>query len=125
MHRRLPWVLVFFLIALPATAPAAEEESVSVHTAWSADRARPGDSVTLELSSTDVTHGISIDGYNLAVTAEPGQSQSLTFTADRPGAIPLAGGRALQTPFGTFYAPNLTPDKIISTGMEAAVIVSG
>ena len=56
MHRRLLWVLVFFLIALPAaaqapalpaTAPAAEEESVSVHTAWSADRARPGDSVTL------------------------------------------------------------------------------
>lgn len=54
MHRRLPWVLVFFLIALPAAAqapalpaPAAEEASVSVHTAWSADRARPGDAVTL------------------------------------------------------------------------------
>jgi mono/diheme cytochrome c family protein len=23
---------------------------------------------------------------------------------------PLAGGRALQTPFGTFYSPNITPD---------------
>lgn len=31
-------------------------------------------------------------------------------TADRPDAVPLAGGRALETPFGTFYAPNLTPD---------------
>ncbi|MEZ5564721.1 MAG: cytochrome c [Gammaproteobacteria bacterium] len=31
-------------------------------------------------------------------------------TADKPGAIPLAGGRALDTPFGTFYSPNLTPD---------------
>lgn len=31
-------------------------------------------------------------------------------TADEPGAPPLAGGRALPTPFGTFYPPNLTPD---------------
>lgn len=31
-------------------------------------------------------------------------------TADRPGAVPFAGGRALPTPFGTFYAPNITPD---------------
>jgi mono/diheme cytochrome c family protein len=36
-------------------------------------------------------------------------------TADRPDAIPLAGGRALETPFGTFHAPNLTPDP--STGL--------
>jgi mono/diheme cytochrome c family protein len=25
------------------------------------------------------------------------------------GAVPYAGGRALKTPFGTFYGPNLTP----------------
>lgn len=31
-------------------------------------------------------------------------------TADQPGAAPFAGGRALKTPFGTFYAPNITPD---------------
>ncbi len=31
-------------------------------------------------------------------------------TADRPGAVPLAGGRAIKTAFGTFYTPNLTPD---------------
>lgn len=31
-------------------------------------------------------------------------------TADRPDAIPLAGGRAIKTPYGTFHAPNLTPD---------------
>jgi len=36
-------------------------------------------------------------------------------TADRPDAVPLAGGRALETAFGTFYAPNLTPDR--STGI--------
>jgi mono/diheme cytochrome c family protein len=27
-----------------------------------------------------------------------------------PGGAPFAGGRALQTPFGTFYSPNITPD---------------
>jgi mono/diheme cytochrome c family protein len=27
-----------------------------------------------------------------------------------PGGAPFAGGRALATPFGTFYTPNITPD---------------
>lgn len=27
-----------------------------------------------------------------------------------PGGAPFAGGRALATPFGTFYSPNITPD---------------
>src|SRR5690554_6945980 len=31
-------------------------------------------------------------------------------TAEDADAVPLAGGRALETPFGTFYGPNITPD---------------
>jgi len=31
-------------------------------------------------------------------------------TEDKPGAVPFAGGRALATPFGTFYGTNITPD---------------
>jgi mono/diheme cytochrome c family protein len=31
-------------------------------------------------------------------------------TETREGAQPYAGGRALKTPFGTFYGPNITPD---------------
>jgi mono/diheme cytochrome c family protein len=31
-------------------------------------------------------------------------------TADTKDAVPFAGGRALKTPFGTFYGPNITPD---------------
>jgi len=27
-----------------------------------------------------------------------------------PSGLPFAGGRALTTPFGTFYSPNITPD---------------
>src|SRR5690348_15375020 len=30
-------------------------------------------------------------------------------TEAREGAVPYAGGRALKTPFGTFYGPNITP----------------
>jgi len=31
-------------------------------------------------------------------------------TEEKKGARPFAGGRALKTPFGTFYGPNITPD---------------
>lgn len=37
-------------------------------------------------------------------------------TADRPDAVPLAGGRRLETPFGIFYSPNLRPDRKTGTG---------
>ena len=30
-------------------------------------------------------------------------------TEERKDAVPYAGGRALKTPFGTFYGPNITP----------------
>jgi len=31
-------------------------------------------------------------------------------TADDDDAVALSGGHALETPFGTFYSPNITPD---------------
>ncbi len=31
-------------------------------------------------------------------------------TEERDDALPLAGGRAMESPFGTFYSPNITPD---------------
>lgn len=46
-----------------------------------------GDRVTLELAATDVVHGLYLDGYDLNVTADPGQPASFTFIADRPGAF--------------------------------------
>lgn len=49
----------------------------------------PGDKVTIELVSTDVVHGLYVDGYNVNVTADPGQSTTLSFVADRPGTFRL------------------------------------
>jgi mono/diheme cytochrome c family protein len=37
-------------------------------------------------------------------------------TEDVPEAVPLAGGYALKSPFGTFYSPNITPDKDTGIG---------
>jgi len=48
-----------------------------------------GDHVTIELISTDVAHGLYIDGYGLKVVAEPGQSASLDFIANHAGTFRL------------------------------------
>ena len=37
-------------------------------------------------------------------------------TAAAPNASPFAGGRALKTPFGTFFGPNITPHKTAGLG---------
>ncbi len=49
----------------------------------------PGDEVTIQLVSTDVVHGLYVDGYDLRMSADPGQSATLTFTADQPGSFRL------------------------------------
>lgn len=49
----------------------------------------PGDKVTISLVSTDVVHGLYVDGYDLNVIADPGQPASLSFVADRPGTFRL------------------------------------
>ncbi len=45
----------------------------------------PGDLVNIDLVSTDVVHGIYIDGYDIEITADPGETVRMSFTADRPG----------------------------------------
>ena len=47
----------------------------------------PGDHVTIDLVSTDVVHGLYLDGYDVAVSADPGKTTRLSFVADKPGAF--------------------------------------
>jgi cytochrome c oxidase subunit 2 len=47
----------------------------------------PGDRVTVELVSTDVAHGFSLDGYNFELKADPGQTATGTFIADHDGVF--------------------------------------
>lgn len=50
-------------------------------------RVNQGDTVTLRIVSTDVVHGLYVDGYNVSIEADPGQTATLTFTADKAGSF--------------------------------------
>ena len=50
-------------------------------------RVNVGDTVTLQLVSTDVVHGLYVDGYGVSLQADPGQSSTLSFVANRPGSF--------------------------------------
>ena len=98
--RRWKWAFVFLIgiavlfIPLPGGQAAPAERQFTIHaSSFEYDpgtiRVNPGDRVTLDLVSTDVSHGIYIDGYDLEVIADPGQTKSLSFVADRPGSYRL------------------------------------
>jgi heme/copper-type cytochrome/quinol oxidase subunit 2 len=50
-------------------------------------KVNPGDTVTIQLVSTDVVHGLYVDGYDISVEADPGQTATLAFIADKPGSF--------------------------------------
>lgn len=89
------WLFAAFLILAlpwPAFASAPTERVIRIDASRfeytpATFTVNPGDHVTLELAPTDVVHGLHLDGYNLTVAAEPGQTAHLTFTADRAGTF--------------------------------------
>jgi len=50
-------------------------------------KVNPGDTVNIKLVSTDVVHGLYVDGYDIFIEADPGQTATLTFVADKPGSF--------------------------------------
>ena len=92
------WIIIGLLalaiVAVPnpiALAAPAEKhfriEASSFQFTPEAIHVNPGDHVTIDLVSTDVVHGLYLDGYDLSVTADPGQTASLSFVADQPGSF--------------------------------------
>ncbi len=49
-----------------------------------------GDVVTIELTSFDVAHGISISEFGVDIKADAGQTVSGTFTASQKGTFPFS-----------------------------------
>lgn len=65
-------------ITVDARAFAYEPGSVEIHR---------GDTVQLTLDALDAAHGLSIDGYDVNIQAEPGKSAHATFVADKEGTF--------------------------------------
>jgi heme/copper-type cytochrome/quinol oxidase subunit 2 len=85
-------LLLLALAPVPALAVAPAErtfriEASSFEYSPAVLHVNQGDHVTLELAADDVVHGLYIDGYNLDVVADPGQTARLSFVADRPGSF--------------------------------------
>ncbi len=97
---KLCWQWILFLVAallilvlpLPIQAGAPAERLIRVEASMfgfspSEISVNPGDRVTVELVATDVVHGLSLDGYDFSLTAEPGQTVRKTFVADKAGTF--------------------------------------
>lgn len=53
-------------------------------------RVKLGETVQLNITSTDVTHGFSLPEFNIDEVLQPGKTASVTFQATRTGEFPFA-----------------------------------
>ena len=84
--------LIILLVPVPATATTPTSRSFQIDAKRfeynpAILKVNQGDVVSIDLVATDVVHGLSIDGYNLEVTADPGKTAHLTFVADQGGTF--------------------------------------
>ncbi|GBD39839.1 Nitrous-oxide reductase [bacterium HR37] len=56
-------------------------------------KVKEGDKVVLHITNIerarDATHGFAIDGYNINLSLEPGETSTVEFVADKPGVYPF------------------------------------
>jgi len=85
----------------------------------------PGDRVTIDLTSTDVVHGLYVDDYGVSTTADPGQTSRLTFVADKPGTFTLRCSAACG-PLHPFMAGklNVGPNWLLWRAMGVAGVAA-
>ena len=97
---RSRWFLLLLLTAglvvafapLPVQPIAPQERTFRIEAgqfAYSPSelKVNPGDTVNIQLVSTDVVHGLYVDGYDISIEADPGQTKILTFVANKPGSF--------------------------------------
>lgn len=83
-------VVAFAPLPVQAAAPQARTFRIEAHQfAYSPSeiQVNPGDTISIHLVSTDVVHGLYVDGYGVSVEADPGQTATLTFVANQPGSF--------------------------------------
>lgn len=84
------FILSALLLTLCVSNASAEERKFEIHAKKfsftpSILKVNKGDNVSIRLLSEDVHHGFYLDGYELEMSARPGQSESLNFIADKTG----------------------------------------
>ena len=84
--------LVVAFVPLPVQRATSQERTFRIEArqfAYSPSElnVNPGDAITIQLVSTDVVHGLYIDGYDISVEADPGQTATVTFIANKPGSF--------------------------------------
>ena len=84
--------LVVAFAPLPAQITAPQERTFKIEAGQftyspSEIKVNPGDTVNIQLVSTDVVHGLYVDGYDISMEADPGQTRTLSFVADKPGSF--------------------------------------
>lgn len=53
-------------------------------------RARKGEAIVLEITSTDVDHGFALPDFTINRTLKPGTTERIAFTADKTGRFDFA-----------------------------------
>lgn len=126
-------VLIIILFASSPLALAQQEETKERVITIEASRfsykpeiieVNEGDKVTIRFISTDVHHGLFIDGYELSTDTKPGEEGNITFVADRTGKFAM---RCSVTcgPFHPYMISYLKvkPDYRLFTSIYLALIV--
>ncbi len=84
--------LVVAFVPLPVPSIAPQERTFQIDARQfsyspSELNVNAGDTVTIKLVSNDVVHGLYVDGYDVFVEADPGQTKTLSFVANKPGSF--------------------------------------
>ena len=84
--------LVVAFAPLPVPPIAPQERTIRIDARQytyspSELKVNAGDTVNIQLVSTDVVHGLYVDGYDISIEADPGQTRTLSFVADKPGSF--------------------------------------
>jgi cytochrome c oxidase subunit II len=83
-------VVAFVPLPVPTSTPQVRTFRIDARQfAYSPSelKVNPGDTVNIQLVSTDVVHGLYVDGYDLSIEADPGQTKTLSFIANKPGSF--------------------------------------